>query len=323
MMRVAISTQDISQLLTSCIWSGDKTQSARKLDFTFLQDESDSSIPKVNCDSGFTVYGADDDNNIVFVGNIYQLERDRKKSAVNVVAYDHLFVLNKSKTTRKYTEALPEDIAREICSELGVQAGNIASTGEKVSFIANAKTGYQIIQGAYTEAHKKNNKQYQCIMNGARLDVIEKGNLIDGLVLDSLRNMTDSIYSENIEQIVNRVMVVDESGNGAEYVTDDESIRKYSMFQTVYRIDKEKDTAEEAKSLMKKPEREGTVVVVPGDYRLKSGYSVAVKDANFNGQFWIKSDSHTWRNGLYETKLILTFENVMDEVKVEKEKSKT
>ena len=312
-MKVAISTQDISHLLTSVTWSGARSQAARKLQFEFVQDERAETIPIVKVDNGMTVYGADDGGNIVFVGNIYELERDRKKSKVKVTSYDNLFVLNRSKTTRKYTDALPEDIAREICGEMGVTAGKIASTGEKVSFIANAKTGYQIIQEAYTEAHKKNEKQYQCIMNGAELDVIEKGSLIEGVLLDSLRNMTDSIYRESIEEIVNSVMVVDDAGNGTEYMSDEESIRKYSMFRTVYKIDKQKDTADEVKNLMKKPEREGTVIAVPGDCRLKSGYSVAIKDGNFNGQFWIKSDNHTWRDGLYETKLILEFENVMDD----------
>ncbi len=320
-MRVAISTQDISQLLISCTWSGDKSQAARKLQFEFLQDDRDANIPVVEVDNGYTVLGADDDGQVVFIGNIYEITRDRKKSTVECIAYDHLFVLNKSKTTRKYVDALPlEDIATEICNELGVKAGNIVATGEKVSFIANGKTGYQIIQGAYTEAHKKNDKQYQCIMNGDSLDVIEKGTLIDGLKLDSTYNMTDSIYHENIENIINRVMVVDDAGNGTEYIDDEESQAKYSRFQTVYKLDKEKDTATEAKDLFKKPEREGNITVIPGDYRLISGYSIAVSDANFTGQFWIESDTHTWRNGIHETKLKLEFENIMNEVEVEQEK---
>ena len=319
-MKVAINTQDITNLITGASWSGSKTQAARKLDFTFIQDERDSNIPIIEVDNGVAVYAADDTGEIIFVGNVYQLERDRKKLVVRVVAYDKLFALNKSKTTRKYTDALPEDIAREICSEMGVQAGEIAETGEKVSFIANAKTGYQIIQGAYTEAHKKNDKIYQCIMRQNYLDVIEKGSLIDGLELDSMRNMTESIYRENIEQVVNRVMVVDENGNGGEYIDDEESQVKYPCLQAVYKVNKDKDTATEAKDLMKEPEREGTVVATPGDYRLISGYSVAIKDANFKGQFWIKDDTHTFRNGLYETKLTLEFENVMDEEKVEVKK---
>ena len=126
-MKIAVvndSAVDISQLLTSVTWSGDRTQAARKLEFSFLQDERDSNIPTVDIDSGYTIFGADDDGEIVFTGNVYKMERDRAKSAVKVTAYDQLFILNKSKSTRKYTDALPEDIAREICEEMGVAAGD-------------------------------------------------------------------------------------------------------------------------------------------------------------------------------------------------------
>jgi len=317
-MKVAISNTDISHLLMACTWSGSREQAARKLDFTFIQDDRDALIPGVEVDNGMTVYGGDEEGNVVFVGNIYNLERDRKNSTVKVVAFDNLFILNKSKTTRKFTDALPEEITAQVCAEMGILTGDIVSTGEKVSFIANSKTGYQIIMAAYTEASKKNNKKYQCLMNKNRLDVIEKGTLLD-FELDSAKNMSESIYKESIENIVNRVMVVDEAGNGGEIISDDESIGKYSMVQAVYRQNKEKDTATEAKALFKKPEREGQITAL-GDYSVISGYSVTIRDTFFKGQFWVKSDTHTFKNGVHEMKLTLEFENLMSEETAEKEK---
>lgn len=319
-MKVAISNQDISHLMTSCTWSGDRTQAARKLQVEFVQDDRDALLPVVDIDNGMTVYGGDDEGNVVFVGNIYNFERDRKKSAVEFTAFDNLFILNKSKTTKKFTDALPEEIAAQICGEMGILTGDIVTTGEKVSFIANDKTGYQIIMAAYTEASKKNNKKYQCLMNLNRLDVIEKGTLLD-FELDSAKNMTESIYKESIEDLVNRVMVVDEAGNGGEIISDDESIGKYSMIQVIYRQNKEKDTATEAKALFKKPEREGQITAL-GDYSVISGYSVAVRDTLFKGQFWVKSDVHTFKEGIHEMKLTLEFENLMSEEKAEQEKKK-
>lgn len=205
---------------------------------------------------------------------------------------------------------------------MGVQAGSIAATGVPVSFIANGKTGYQIIMSAYTEAKKKNEKLYQCIMNGAALDVIEKGNLIDGLVLDANANMSDSIYHESIEEIINAVLIADEQGNSTNRITDDDSIRKYSMFQTIYKNNPEKDAQSEAKAMFKKPEREGNVTAF-GDYRAKSGYSLIVRDTLFTGKFWIKSDNHTFDGTYHEMKLNLEFENLMSEEKAEQEKSNT
>ena len=116
--------------------------------------------------------------------------------------------------TKEYKAALPEDIA---------------------------KTGYQIIMMAYTEAHKKNDKLYQPIMEGSRLNVIEKGSLIEDFVLDSRVNMINSEYEESIEKWINQVVLLDEQGNITGYERKDDLIEKYSMFQTTIKTDPNKD----------------------------------------------------------------------------------
>lgn len=305
-MKVAISTQDISMLVKSCTWSGDTSQAARKLEVEFVADDRDPLLPIVDIDNGMTCYGGDDEGNVVFVGNIYSYERDRKNSTVKFTALDNLFVLNRSKTSRKYTDALPESITKEVCGEMGILTGSIVETGEYVSFIANAKTGFQIIKQAYDEASKKNGKKYQCFMNRNKLDVIEQGTLIE-FELDSAKNMTESIYKESIQELVNRVMIVDEAGNPTgEFISDDESIGKYSMFQALYRTNREKDTTTEAKSLLTAPKREGIVTAL-GNYTAVSGYSITVRDSLFQGKFFIRSDCHSFKPGYYEMKLTLEF----------------
>lgn len=320
-MKVKIMQTDISHLLTSCTWSGSRLNVARQLEFSFVQDDRDPNIPVIDVDNGYTCYGYDDAGNLVFEGNIYSIERDRAKSSVRITAFDHLYVLAKSKTTRKFDNITPEDITRQVCAELGVLVGDIAETGIAVSFIANAKTGYQIIQGAYTEAAKVTEKKYHPVMNGAKLDVIEKGTLIEGYTADSAVNMEDSVYKESIENLIDQILVVDEEGNRVDYVRNDEHIKKYSMFQEVYKTDPNKDTQTEAKALLTKPERSGYITAL-GDYRVKSSYSITVKDGLFKGQFWVKADTHTFADGKHEMKLELEFENLMNEEKTEKEEEK-
>lgn len=317
-MKIKIGQKDITPLLTSCTWSGSRLNVARKLEFSFLQDDRDKNIPVIDADNGYTCYGCDDADNLVFEGNIYSIERDRAKSSVRITAFDHLFVLAKSKTTRKFDDITPEDITRQICAELGVFVGDIAETGTAVSFIANAKTGYQIIQGAYTEAAKVTEKKYHPVMNGTKLDVIEKGTLIEGYTADSAVNMEDSVYKESIENLIDQILVVDEEGNRIDYVRNEEHIKKYSMFQEVYKTDPNKDTQKEAKAMLKKPERSGYITAL-GDYRVKSSYSITVKDSLFQGQFWVRSDTHTFIDGKHEMKLELEFENLMNEEKTEQE----
>ena len=313
--------QDLSHLLTACTWSGSRLQVARQLTFTYTQDDRDKLCPVIPIDCGYTVYGYDEKDlkNPVFVGNVYTVEKDRQRSAVTVMARDHLHILTRSKSTRKFVDALPEDIAGQICAEQGVLPGDFAKTGIPVSFIAVNKTGYQMIMAAYTEASKKDGKKYHPIMNGTKLDVVEKGTLIEDFEADSVKNMTDSRYKKSIEQIINKVLVVDEQGNPVDTIREEEEISKYSMFQEIYKVDPNKDTQTEAKKLLKKPEESGSIIVL-GDYRVKAPYSIKVKDSLFTGKFWIKSDTHTFEDGKHEMNLELEFENLMNEEKADKEK---
>lgn len=310
--------RDVTRLTRDVTWSGDRTQAARKLEFTLLQDDRDPRLPVVEVDNGFTVKGFTEDDRLIFQGNIYELERDRADASVKITAYDNLFVLNRSKTTKKFTNALPEEIAAQICSEMGVLTGEIAQTGTPVSFIANSKTGYQIILGAYMEAHKKNEKIYALVMNGDKLDVVEKGTMID-FALDARANMTESVYRESITELINRVLIVDDKGNTLDTIDESESQQKYSRFQAIYKQQKDKDTQQGAKDLLTKPKREGTVTAL-GDYSALTGYSLKIKDTLFTGQFWIKADHHTFKNAFHEMKLTLEFENTMTKEKVEYEK---
>ena len=312
---VANEKVDISRVVKDVRWSGSRTEVARKLEVNFTQDDRDPQWPVFDFDNGYTVIAYDESGNEFFQGNIYRYKRNRAESNVYILCWDHLHVMKVSKMTKQYEKALPEDIALELCQQLGVYPGNIAKTGVPVSFIANNKTGYQIIMMAYTEAHKKNGKLYQPIMNSVRLDIIEKGTLIDGLILDSRTNMSNSEYEESIERLINQVVLLDEQGNITGSEKQDDSIKKYSMFQTTYKVDPNKDTKKEVEAIFKdnKVQRSGHITAL-GDYRAVSSYSIQITDGIFNGQFWIKQDTHIFRAGQHEMKLELEFENEMNEI---------
>ncbi|MBR1397939.1 MAG: hypothetical protein IJ563_10460 [Selenomonadaceae bacterium] len=318
---IAEERQDISRLVRAVTWSGSRINVARKLEVDFTQDDRDPQCPAINFDNGYTVIATDENGNAFFEGNIYRYKRSRAESNVHFMCFDHLHVMKASKMTKEYKDALPEDITLEMCQQLGVIPGNIIATGIPVSFIANNKTGYQIIMMAYTEANKKNEKLYQPIMNGAKLDIVEKGTLIEDFVLDSRSNMINSEYEESIEKLINQVALVDEQGNIISYEKQDDSIEKYSMFQTVLKTDPNKDMKKEVEAIFKnnKVERSGYVTAL-GDYRAVSSYSIQVTDGLFNGQFWIKQDTHTFKEGQHEMKLELEFENEMNKEEVPQKK---
>lgn len=309
---------DASHLVNTCTWSGSRIQAARKLEFTYTQDPRDPNWPVYVMGIGETVKAYSEDGDLQFVGNIYTTERKTSASMISVTCYDNMFILSKSKTTRKFTNMTAEDITKSVCAEMGIKVGNLAETGEKLTFIANEKSGYQIILMAYTEASKKTGKKYQSMMEGDELDVIEKGSLIEGLVIDQYRNITDSSFKESIENMINKVMIVDDKGNLIRYESKDDQIQKYSMIQAVYKENKNKNTQDEVKDIFKGPERTGVIDCL-GDYDALSSYSVEIRDiiTQLSGQFWIKSDTHTFKDGQHTMKLEIEFENIMTKEKVD------
>ena len=125
--------------------------------------------------------------------------------------------------------------------------------------------------------------------------------------------MMNSEYEESIEKLINQVNLLDEQGNLTGYERDEESAAKYSVFQTTLKTDPNKDMKEEVEAIFKnnKVERNGRITAI-GDYRAVSSYSIQITDGLFNGQFWIKQDTHTFSEGQHEMKLELEFENEMN-----------
>lgn len=216
---------------------------------------------------------------------------------------------------------LAEDIVKGVCAELGVKVGTLPKTDKKLSYIAAEKTGYQIIMMAYTQLSKSTGKKYQMLMKGDSLDVIEKGSLIESFEASQYVNTNNSTYRESIENMVNSVRITDEQGNLVGYQQNTDDIKKYSMIQDVYKTNPKVNTQEAVKALLKGPERTGVLELL-GDYAVKSSYSIKISDsiANLTGQFWVKSDHHSFSDGVHTMKVELEFENLMDEQDPDKNK---
>ncbi len=332
-MKIMHKNVDLTPLVTGKVtWEGSRLQVARKLEFSYVQDSRDPNLTVHAIEPGETVYLYDEDNALQFVGNVYSIERNTQQSTVTVVCYDHAFVLRRSKMTRKFTNMTAEDVAKAVCTALGVKTGTFAQTGKSVSFIAQAKTGYQIIMMAYTEAAKQINTAkakdtpdvlYHLVMNGDALDIVVKGTLIEGFTADQAMNVENSQYKESIEALVDQIEITDEQGNVTGVQRKDEWIQKYSMFQDVYKTNPNENTQEQITKLFHGPDRSGVLDVL-GDWRVKSSYSITINDVitQLTGKFWVKSDSHSFEKGVHEMRLEIEFENIMNKEELPKEETK-
>lgn len=240
-------TTDITDYVSTIALSGSKTEVARKLSLAIVNSVIDYYTQDFYIKNGSMLKLVDDDNKVIFNGFVFLNERAGKASTVTVTAYDRLIYLLKSKAVYNFKNKTAEQIAQTICTHFKIEHGNLAATGIKQSFIANNKTLYDIIMQAYTGASKQNGKKYIPRMKDDKLDVIEIGSSTSQLVLEDSVNLTDSGYSESIENMVNRVKIYDDKGNIINNIENAEWIRKYGVLQGIYTKEKDKNANTVAK----------------------------------------------------------------------------
>lgn len=304
---------DITQLCNNVTWSGDIQQVARKLEFNVVYPLNDNNIEKVNIALGNMVIFYED-NKELFRGIVFTKEKSSSSQAIRVTCYDHLIYLIKSKGTYNFKKMTAEQIAQKVAGDFGISIGSLAKTNISQNLIVQGEDIYSIIMKAYTNAFKQNGKKYIPIMRQGKLYVIEKGSTVVNYVLESNTNITDSSYTESIENMVNRVKIYDDKGNYINKVENADWIKLYGVLQDTYTKEEGKNALTVAKNMLKGIERSGDISAL-GNVDCITGYAIKVKEpyTNLVGLFYIDSDTHTWNNGQHTMQLSLHFENIMDE----------
>ncbi len=322
-MRVIIEGKDVSELIESITWSGDTKQVARKINFTIVKNRKDKNLSKIVINEGDKIILQTDSKKNLFGGVVFDIDKTSSSNVYTYLAYDLMFYVNNSDINKVFDDT-PDKITKEVCAELGVECGTLASPNTKVYMPCLGKKGYEAIMMAYTEASRKNGKKYMPLMQSIdKLSVIEKGTQC-GVVMNGDYNLSDANYKSSLQNLVNKVLITDKNGNVVKTVQDTDSQSKYGTVQVVYKQEDGKDATDEAKNMLKTAELSASINGVPSDHRAVSGYSIVVQepDTGLYGKFYIESDSHTFTNGKSEMQLTLAFENLMDEKEIEKKEEK-
>ncbi|WP_027628678.1 XkdQ/YqbQ family protein [Ruminiclostridium cellobioparum] len=305
--------RDITELVARVTWSGSYSQVARKLDITVASSTTDYYLPKVNVELG-NIIELRIGNTVLFQGYVFVKTRTGKGDALEITAYDSAIYLLKNKASYNFKKTTAERIAAGICADFGIPAGEFAGTGIIQSFIPIGETCYDIIMKAYNKASEQNGKKYMVIMDDNKLSVIQKGSLAIDYVLYDSRDITDSTYSESLEDMINTVKIVDANGNVSGTVIEAEWVKAFGRLEDVYQKEEGTNPAVAAKAMLHGVARTGTVNAV-GNVDCITGYLVGIKDiySDTIQGFVIDSDTHTWENGAYTMQLELNFDEVMDE----------
>ena len=135
--------------------------------------------------------------------------------------------------------------------------------------------------------------------------------MIDGFIASDSYNVINSSHSESIEDIVNRVKTVNESGNIISADSDEESIKRYGIFQDIYKQQpKPKGNTVSNISMAKaKPKgvKNDSSISALGNIQCISGYSIMVEEEQLQGKFYIKSDTYRFQGNVHTMDLTLEY----------------
>lgn len=309
MLEAKINSTSYKNCIEYLKVSGSIKDSSRKIEMTiYTKDDIDTG-------NEIEIYS---DNTNIFTGMIFDVTRDRFKNKIKIKAYDNAISLNRSKFLKNFYQKTPSEITKEILAELNIEIGEMPSDTTRCTFYAFDRSGYEIISRAYELQEKNTNKSYSIFSEKGKIKIIEQGEEIADLVLDSKKNMIESNYGKNIESIVNRIVYY-QSGKNSEQivntVNDSDSISKYGVFQQLVEKQDKTDNFLDSSKFLKTINENASLMVV-GDIRLKSGYLVSVRvdsNQNLTGKFLIETDTHIWQGSSYKTALTLKFDSVGDE----------
>lgn len=313
MMKLVVNNTDITEIVGDITWSGDYQQAARQLDFSVIVSPYDKTLPKINIPIGakITFYV---DNKEVFRGCIFSRDKSYNGNTMSFTAYDNAIYLLKNENSYNFKGVTAESATKRVCSDFNIPTNSIISTGISINKKFIGVNLYEIIMSCYTLASQSNSKKYMLQAKEGRINVIQKGNITLDLVFENGINLLDSSYSESIDNIVNRVRIVDKDGNKIKDVTDNDLLSTYGSFQKVITQADDKDETKKANSMLQGVDSKIKITGF-GDVSCITGMGVKVYDSytGITGLFYIDSDTHKWSNNNYTVDLVLNLKNLMNE----------
>ena len=287
-MRIIANDKDITNLCVNATWSGDIDERSRSLNFTYLHNPK-ISMTLIKIEIGDSINLFDDKNRLLYVGVVTEVASSLSGSDVSVTSRDVLWYLGKNKLAGVYTGSA-EAIARKILDEFGIPVGDLESVAvDKTVISTGDKTIYKAISEAYGE-------DYYIVALGEKVEVRKKGSEVVA-VISGKANLIDANYKKSMEDMVNRVIVLNDD-NGKLFETSAEENLKYGILQEVIKAEKDKDVFVSAKEKLVGIKDDSTITAT-GNFDVISGKAVIIQDTsnNFTGKFLVTSDSHSFSGG--------------------------
>lgn len=300
-------SMDISALAQSISWSGSWTDCARQL--------TASVLPEALAELGGAIHMSLD-GSLRFAGRITDRGRDSLGHTVDLTALDNGFYLKRNSIFRAVRKQTPEAVTRELCREFEIPMGPLAETSVKISRNFLGSNLYQVIQTMYTLASEQTGKKYQVRFVGRDLEVVEKKLNGQSLRLVPGSNLLSCQSRDSIQRMVNSVGVYSDANKRIDtYRSEQGYVGLYGLMEQAIKASAYESPEKAARELMTENGISTTITAdCIGNGKLITGNAVVVHEpvTGTDGLFWIQSDQHTKKNGIYRTKVTLDFRNLMD-----------
>ena len=300
-------SMDITEWVQSLSWSGSWQDCARQVSMAVLPDALAELGGAVHVRQG----GA-----LRFAGRVVDRQRDNLGKTIDLTALDHGFYLKRNSTYRAVRNQTPEAAARELCNEFEIPVGSLASTEVPLSRNFLGSSLYQVIQTMYSLAADQTGKQYQVRFRGNDLEVVEKALGAESLRLVPGSNLLPCQSKDSIRNMVNSVAVYsDRYQRVAAYRSEEGYAELYGLMERAIKASAYDAPEKTAREILKENGISTTITAdCLGSVKLVTGNAVAVHEpvTGTDGLFWVQSDQHTLKNGIYRTKVTLDLRNLMD-----------
>lgn len=302
---------DITPVISNAVWSGEKTQGCRTLDFSYGKGFGVPD-PRIDIMNGIELIESGES---IFYGYVIDRSGSTDSNTVDITCKDRGFWLKKNKGSYSFAGYTPEAITQKVCYDFGIDTGFLAPTSISVTKYFYGTDLYSIIMTAYTKAAQQLGKQYYIRFTGQRLNVFEKG-AEDSVALKIGKNIITAAVNVSIEKAISRVAIYSSEDKFVQNVDNADLIKLMGVAQEYVKQTKGDNKLKEAYKKLRDNGIEQKITVTNlGNIKCITGRKIYVEDpeAGIVGGFYIDADTHTWKNGVYTNKLSLKLENLMDE----------
>ncbi|MFQ7031937.1 MAG: hypothetical protein ACLRRJ_03250 [Clostridium sp.] len=289
--------------------------------FDLLNDPYDPELEIPSICTGDYISLSDDEENELFFGQIFGIERSTAIGTITYTAYDFMKNLLESTGRYNFKNVTPEAVAAQVLADIAVPYNHLEPTGINIkSMICDSVSYYDIIMGAYTQAYRMTGNRYLPMIWQREFGVWPAVYTVSNFTLSDDSNASAVSLSESMDGIKNVIKIYDDKGRQIGEVADERTY-VFGIFADVGER-KGCGPCDCSKEYAESHSNANITMTAIGDKNCLSGYSVAVKDAatGLSGKYWIKTDKHTWQGETYMMDLELSFEQIMDEKDIETEK---